>query len=65
MEMAGGHFFSKEFGADTGKIILNETTVKLLDFYHRWCVGICDRPGNGKFSCHPGQPAESWDVAQV
>ncbi len=31
IEMAEGRFFSKEFGADTGKIILNETTVKLLE----------------------------------
>ena len=31
IEMAEGRFFSTEFGADTGKIILNETTVKLLE----------------------------------
>jgi putative ABC transport system permease protein len=31
LEMAEGRFFSKEFGADTGKIILNETAVALLE----------------------------------
>ena len=31
LEMAEGRFFSKEFGADTGKIILNETAVELLE----------------------------------
>ena len=32
MEMAEGRFFSKAFGAETDKIILNETTAKLLEF---------------------------------
>lgn len=32
IEMANGRFFSTEFGADTNKIILNETAVKLLEF---------------------------------
>jgi putative ABC transport system permease protein len=31
MEMAKGRYFSKEFGADTGKIVLNETAVALLE----------------------------------
>jgi putative ABC transport system permease protein len=31
MEMASGRFFSKEYGADRDKIIINETTVKLLE----------------------------------
>jgi len=31
-EMAKGRFFSTEFGADTNKIILNETAMKLLEF---------------------------------
>jgi putative ABC transport system permease protein len=32
MEMAEGRFFSKDFGAETDKIILNETAAKLLEF---------------------------------
>ena len=31
MEMAKGRYFSKEFVADTGKIVLNETAVALLE----------------------------------
>jgi len=31
MEMVSGRYFSKEFGADTGKIVLNETAVNLLE----------------------------------
>jgi len=31
IEMVQGRYFSKEFGADTGKIILNETAVELLE----------------------------------
>ena len=31
LEMVEGRYFSKEFGADTGKIVLNETTVNLLE----------------------------------
>jgi putative ABC transport system permease protein len=31
MEMVKGRYFSKEFGADTGKIVLNETAVNLLE----------------------------------
>jgi putative ABC transport system permease protein len=31
LEMAEGRFFSEEFGADSGKIILNETAVELLE----------------------------------
>jgi putative ABC transport system permease protein len=32
MEMAEGRFFSKEFGAETDKMVLNETAVKILEF---------------------------------
>jgi len=32
MEMAEGRFFSKEFGAETDKMVLNETAAKLLEF---------------------------------
>jgi len=31
MEMVSGRYFSKDFKADTGKIVLNETAVKLLE----------------------------------
>ncbi len=31
MEMVSGRYFSKEFKADTGKIVLNETAVNLLE----------------------------------
>ncbi|RLD72690.1 MAG: hypothetical protein DRJ29_01815 [Bacteroidetes bacterium] len=31
MEMVSGRYFSEEFKADTGKIVLNETAVKLLE----------------------------------
>jgi len=31
MEMIRGRYFSKDFGADTGKIILNETAIELLE----------------------------------
>jgi putative ABC transport system permease protein len=31
LEMVRGRYFSKEFGADTGKIVLNETAVNLLE----------------------------------
>ena len=31
IEMAEGRYFSKEFGTDVDKIVLNETTVKLLE----------------------------------
>jgi len=31
MEMVSGRYFSEEFGADTGKIVLNETAVNLLE----------------------------------
>ena len=31
MEMVSGRYFSTEFGADTGKIVLNETAVNLLE----------------------------------
>ncbi len=31
LEMAEGRYFSKEFGTDTGKIVLNETAVDLLE----------------------------------
>jgi putative ABC transport system permease protein len=32
MEMAEGRFFSKEFGAETDKMVLNETAAKILEF---------------------------------
>jgi len=32
LEMAEGRFFSTAFGTDTGKIVLNETAVNLLEF---------------------------------
>jgi len=32
MEMVKGRYFSREFGADTGKIVLNETAVNLLEW---------------------------------
>lgn len=31
MEMVSGRYFSEDFGADTGKIVLNETAVNLLE----------------------------------
>ena len=32
IEVLQGRYFSKEFGADTGKVLLNETAVKLLGY---------------------------------
>ncbi len=32
LELVSGRYFSKEFGAETGKVLLNETAVKLLGY---------------------------------